>query len=648
VQKTKIENHVALLWIGATDLRQAGYWEWSQSKKSVEEFSYWARPGRGETGPVGRGHCLALRGDGKWDSFRCPNRFPYLCEKGAAIIEQPTTTRPVPTTTGLKLEVCTTVTLEAASWMKLSSKLLTHPPRGRCHIRIEFSTFSDGLVLRKFDWNDESISLIIAEGQPVLRMMTGLRGELSVSSPYIVNDGLQHVVLVSFGVGIISLKVDDDLIRELEDDKHPGLPQDANVFLGGEPGGKYSGFSGCIYSFNVYISPNINEQPIWKKSLEFNFQQKDSSTVFYGNHVCGVCNMREIEEDSHQDIWDNNPKEEENWYVEELPRPMTTWRPYQEISSKSPTPVSDDSVIIESKPLIILDTTTRRTMKASTVVPTESTPPTYVIPTNSVTYSTLHATTERTTLPAITQTSTLITKNTTTSTTTTKTTTTTTVTSTTTTVTTKTTTATRITYKTVSTTRTTTKRTTLPTMASTANEFYIPELEKEECTAQQVYLNGAGWLELSRKVIPQRRNMKTVITLRFATREDNALVLWQGDYKSGHYFALAIVRGRLEFTFNLGSGRAVIRSTKSVNRGKEHEVVITREENKGSLQLDRGAVIKGTAQGTGRKLILRRSPVYLGGAPFNSNSLPPAKLYKTGFKGCILKMRVENKKVRVV
>ena len=47
-----------------------------------QEFSYWARPGRGATGPVGRGHCLALRGDGKWDSFRCPNRFPYLCEKG--------------------------------------------------------------------------------------------------------------------------------------------------------------------------------------------------------------------------------------------------------------------------------------------------------------------------------------------------------------------------------------------------------------------------------------------------------------------------------------------------------------------------------------------------------------------------------------
>ena len=33
----------------------------------------------------------------------------------------------------------------------------------------------------------------------------------------------------------------------------------------------------------------------------------------------------------------------------------------------------------------------------------------------------------------------------------------------------------------------------------------------------------------------------------------------QGDYKRSHYFALAIVDGRLEFRFNMGSGPAVIR-----------------------------------------------------------------------------------------
>merc|ERR1712012_67689 len=137
--------------IGATDLGQDGYWTWSQSRETVEKFTYWARPWNGPLGPIGRGHCLALRGDGKWDSFRCPNKFPYLCEKDAATVMHPTVFSTTTTTTTIDSEVkeCYSVTLEENSWLKLSSKLLTHPPKGRCFVRIVFSTFSDGLLLKK-------------------------------------------------------------------------------------------------------------------------------------------------------------------------------------------------------------------------------------------------------------------------------------------------------------------------------------------------------------------------------------------------------------------------------------------------------------------------------------------------------------------
>ena len=33
-------DHVALLWIGATDFGRAGNWEWSQSKKSVDANNF--------------------------------------------------------------------------------------------------------------------------------------------------------------------------------------------------------------------------------------------------------------------------------------------------------------------------------------------------------------------------------------------------------------------------------------------------------------------------------------------------------------------------------------------------------------------------------------------------------------------------------
>ena len=116
-----------------------------------------------------------------------------------------------------------------------------------------FSTFSNGLLLRKFDWNNEAISLVIVGGQLVFRMATGSSQVISISSPYIVTDGLEHEVVVSFGVGFISLQVDGDHDKVAEDYSQPGLSHDANVFLAGEPGGEFSGFSGCVESVQVSI-----------------------------------------------------------------------------------------------------------------------------------------------------------------------------------------------------------------------------------------------------------------------------------------------------------------------------------------------------------------------------------------------------------
>ena len=41
-------------------------------------------------------------------------------------------------------------------------------------------------------------------------------------------------------------------------------------------------------------------------------------------------------------------------------------------------------------------------------------------------------------------------------------------------------------------------------------------------------------------------------------------------------------------------------------------------------------VVEGRAEGGGVRLLVRRAPVYLGGAPQGSGYLPPAQLYKTG------------------
>ena len=116
------------------------------------------------------------------------------------------------------------------------------------------------------------------------------------SSIYIVNDGLQHVAVVSFGVGFIQMQVDDDLVNLRRDENQPGLPQvkrtqwiptlsdlnfqDANVFLGGEPGSRLSvgGFQGCLYSLEVFIAA-------WRNECNFLVVNKSLSKFV----KCGLC-----------------------------------------------------------------------------------------------------------------------------------------------------------------------------------------------------------------------------------------------------------------------------------------------------------------------------------------------------------------------
>ena len=39
------------------------------------------------------------------------------------------------------------------------------------------------------------------------------------------------------------------------------------------------------------------------------------------------------------------------------------------------------------------------------------------------------------------------------------------------------------------------------------------------------------------------------MTLTLASTQDNSLLLWQGDHRTGHYFAIAIRNGFLEFRY---------------------------------------------------------------------------------------------------
>ena len=94
---------------------------------------------------------------------------------------------------------------------------------------------------------------------------------------------------------------------------------------------------------------------------------------------------------------------------------------------------------------------------------------------------------------------------------------------------------------------------------------------------------------------------------------------------------------------------------------------VTRAGREGSVHVEGDSVVEGHAANNrdNSQLKVRRAPVYLGGAPPGAKHLPRPKLYRTGesltsyrqrvqpfnilklagFKGCILRLEVENKKV---
>ena len=238
-----------------------------------------------------------------------------------------------------------------------------------------------------------------------------------------------------------------------------------------------------------------------------NFHERDSLTVFYGEHTCGVCKMRDLEpikpqqpavisssnpslddvdsseaeeqstETAIEGMDDDVPEEEEveeeeegggpdkdqfpDWEVSELPSQMVPWtssssgdhNPTLVVTyDNTPTVVTyDNTPLFSYKPISPEGTTVRSMKEISNIKDT--------IPLTTVLTTTTSTTTTTTTTTAT------ATTTTTTTTTTAQ--------------------------------RTTTKSSTVMIKTTQKPE---PVPTKQKCDAQKVYLDGTGWLELTRKV----------------------------------------------------------------------------------------------------------------------------------------------------
>lgn len=108
---------------------------------------------------------------------------------------------------------------------------------------------------------------------------------------------------------------------------------------------------------------------------------------------------------------------------------------------------------------------------------------------------------------------------------------------------------------------------------------------------------GNGFVELNRSaIIKSDTESEILIAVVFSTVEPSGLLVWYGPHKGEPYngqdfVALSIVDGYLEFAFRMQDDETqILNQQVRVDDGERHIAVLTRNGNKGTLEVDNSAV----------------------------------------------------------
>uniref|UniRef100_A0A1B6E688 Laminin G domain-containing protein n=1 Tax=Clastoptera arizonana TaxID=38151 RepID=A0A1B6E688_9HEMI len=104
--------------------------------------------------------------------------------------------------------------------------------------------------------------------------------------------------------------------------------------------------------------------------------------------------------------------------------------------------------------------------------------------------------------------------------------------------------------------------------------------------------------------------------------------------------------GHLEFTFDLGTGAATLRSNEPVTLGEWHELRLSRTGRLAVLQVDRRPPSQVLAPGAFTQLSLPLN-LYIGGVP-NFDMVSPKVRVRTSFVGCIQKVVINNHPLQIL
>ncbi|XP_023932250.1 agrin-like isoform X3 [Lingula anatina] len=152
--------------------------------------------------------------------------------------------------------------------------------------------------------------------------------------------------------------------------------------------------------------------------------------------------------------------------------------------------------------------------------------------------------------------------------------------------------------------------------------------------------SGQSWLQFRMLTGVDKFNR---IEITFKTHNKDGILLYNSQFVEGRgdFISLAIVNGYVEYRYDLGSGPALIRSTKPIQLNRQHHVMVNRSGSRGALQVDNGEEVLGSSQGNLRSLNLDQ-PLYVGGIPDMTNDMVTEIGTGHGLVGCVFALTVSK------
>uniref|UniRef100_A0AAR2L4X6 Agrin n=1 Tax=Pygocentrus nattereri TaxID=42514 RepID=A0AAR2L4X6_PYGNA len=174
--------------------------------------------------------------------------------------------------------------------------------------------------------------------------------------------------------------------------------------------------------------------------------------------------------------------------------------------------------------------------------------------------------------------------------------------------------------------------------------------EKAAGESEAIAFDGRTFIEYHNalRLVLEKALLVNKFELSIKTEATHGLILWSGKgMERSDYIALAIVDGRIQMTYDLGSKPVVLRSSVRVNTNHWIRIKASRALRDGSLQVGNEAAVTGSSPLAATQLDTDGA-LWLGGLEELSVARRLPKAYSTGFVGCVKDVIVDGVDLHLV